>query len=202
MSEYASNSHRSREVKEEEEKKLTPVVRGNVKVKKEPISRKFADTFLADNMENVKSYVFNDVIVPAITDAIVDALTSGIGMLFKGNPSAGRRVNKSQGSRTNYTSYSREDSRQQRRTPTRDRHGYVDIIFDTRADAQEVMDCLDEVLDKYKVISIADFYELAGASDQSTYTDRNYGWYDLSGMVITRDRDGYRIKLPKPEALD
>lgn len=201
MADYASNSHKSKEA--DEKKELSSVVRGNVTVKKEPISRKFADTFLADNLQNVRSYVFNDVIVPAITDAIVDALTSGIGMLFKGNPTAGRNRNKPAGNRVNYSSYSRDESRSSnRRTQPRDRHGYADIIFDTRGDAQEVMDCLDEVLDKYKVISIADFYDLAGVPEESNYTDRNYGWYDLNGMVITRDRDGYRIKLPKPEVLD
>lgn len=206
---YKPNSHKYHEEQngeKEEKKELTPVVRGNVTVKKESVGKKMANTFLAESAENVGKYMLHDVVIPAIVDTVVDALTSGISMLFKGSPSTYRRHKDSNG-RTNYTSYSRTSSEASRSPKEafkydRDRYGTLDICFDSRGDAIEVRDCLIEVMDKYHVVSISDYYELARAGDQANYTDRKYGWYELGDLAISRDRDGYRIRLPKPEALD
>lgn len=203
---YKPNSHKSKE-DPKDEKKITPVVRGNVTVKKESVGHKFADTFLAETVQNTGKYMINEVVIPAIVDTIVDALTSGISMLFKGSPTSTRR--KSSNGRTNYSSFSRgggsssdrERDRDERRF-SRDRYGLLDIIFDTRGDALEVRDCLYEVMDKYHVVSVSDYYELSKAGDQATYTDRKNGWYELGDMQITRDRDGFRIKMPRVESLD
>ena len=187
-------------VEEEKKKDIKPVVKGPVKVKKEPLSRKFSDVFLADSVDNVKSYVVFDVIVPAIKNLIVDMTTNSIDMLVNGrsgSPSrSGRRGH------TSYSSYFRGDDRPSHRTANpRDRYSYNDIIFETRGDANEVLDIMMEVLDKYKVISIADYYELSNANVQEQYTDRSYGWFELDDAHIIRDRDGYRISLPRPESI-
>lgn len=192
---------RREELEEEKKKDIKPVVRGNVKVKKEPLSRKFSDVFLADSVDNVKSYVVFDVIVPAIKNLIVDMTTNSIDMLVNGRNGSPRH--RSGGNRTSYSSYFRGDDRpsRPRGMSPRDRYSYNDIIFETRGDANEVLDIMLEVLEKYKVISIADYYELAGATDQEQYTDRSYGWFDLDDAHIIRDRDGYRISLPRPESI-
>lgn len=205
---YKPNSHKYNEGHADEDKKeLKPVVQGNVIVKKESAGKKLANTFLAESASNVGKYTVHEVIVPAIIDTVVDALTSAISMLFKGSPGAYRGRRNSEG-KVNYTSYSRGGStglRERERGTLaydRDRYGMLDIIFDTRGDAIEVRDCLIEVMDKYKVVSVSDYYELSKAGDQINYTDRKYGWYDLGDLAISRDRDGFRIRMPKPEALD
>lgn len=196
---YKPNSNRYKESVEEEKKEIKKVTSGTVRRSEEPLRRKFADTFLGESLDNVKSYLINDVLIPAVKDTFVELIDNGTRMLAYGSPSAKRR---SSGSRTNYTNYSRISSKPEpidrRRRDVR--HGYDDIIFDNRADAMEVKDCLEEIMDKYKMVSIADFYELAG--EQGSYTDRNYGWYEFHDIAITRDRDGYRLVLPKPTALD
>lgn len=200
---YKSNSHKSRET---EEKKVESVVRGEVKVKKEPVSRKFSDVFLNDTVDNVKSYLIFDVLVPAIKDTIVELISNGASMLAYGNPSARRSTN-NHGAKSSYTTYYRGGSssssreRDDRRASVRrDRHSYDDVIFNNRGDAMEVKECIMEIIDNYHMVSIADYYELAGI--QGNYTDSNYGWYEIDDIPITRDRDGYRLKLPKPVAFD
>lgn len=202
---YASNSHKSKELinNEEEKKDIQKVVKGSIRKEEASVGRKFADTFLGESLNNVKLYLFDEVIIPAVKDMIVEFIGSGTNMLVYGSP-AKRRNN---GNRRDYGSYSRgtsysrgpsEPRGAERRT--RERHTYDDIIFENRGDALEVKDCLEEIMDKYHMVSIADFYELAG--EQGSYTDRNYGWYEFDDISITRDRDGYRIRLPKPVAFD
>lgn len=209
QTEYKSNSHKSRDAVDlpfdEDKKEIKKVTRGNVKVKKEPIKRKFADTFLSENADNVKTYLFWDVLVPAIKDTLDELVSNGAHMLIYGS-SGGPRRSKS-GSKTSYTSYyrgSNSNDREERRRPSREsRYGYDEIIFESRGDALEVKDCLEEILDKYHIVSIADFYELSGHGDESSYTDNKYGWYEFdNGLSITRDRDGYHLRLPKPVAFD
>lgn len=210
MEQYASNSHKSKEQTEEKQEIVInkPELQGQVKVKKEPLSRKFGDIFLADGVGSIKDYVIFEILVPAIKDTIVDVITNGTNMLFYNQPNARRtsRGGSRTESRTSYTSYYRDRDSRESRKPVRpaERHGFQDIIFDNRGDAQEVMECLLDVCDHYNLVSIATYYELAKVPELATYTDNDYGWYNLTtnDMAITRDRDGYRIKLPKPEPLN
>ena len=192
------------EKKEQQRVSKSPVVKGKVKIKKEPLSRKFGDVFLSDSIDNVKSYVIFDVIVPGIRDLLSSMITNGTDMLIYGHSrgNAARRGN----DRTNYSKISRGNnigrSNEVVRANPHTRYSYSEIIFDSRADAREVLDCMGDILDRFKMVSVADFYELAHAEECETYTDRKYGWFDISTAEIVRDRDGYRIILPKTELLD
>lgn len=204
MEEFKGNSNKSKE--QEEELKRTPVVKGNITVKKDSVGKKFSDVFLSDTIDNVKSYLVFDIVVPALKDLIVDMITNGTNMLINGNTyGAGNKKKKHNGDHTSYTSYYRGGSSRNdddRRQPRRDRYGLTEIGFDSRADAKEVMDMLLELLDNFKVVSVADYYEISNAGELETYLDRKYGWYELDNIQITRDRDGYKLKLPRPEPLD
>ena len=78
MEDYKPNSRRFREGKTEssadERKRVEKVVRGKVKSRKRNEIRKFADVFIPEDMENVKSYILMDVVVPAIKKAISDTI--------------------------------------------------------------------------------------------------------------------------------
>ena len=192
------------EEKKEERVEQRPVVKGKVKIKKEPLSRKFSDVFLSDSVENVKSYILFDVVIPGIRDLVSSMITNGTDMLIYGHSRGHRGGNRND--RENYTRFSRGSnvgrSESIVRGNPRDRYSYNDIIFDSRGDAREVLDCMGDVLDRFKMVSIADYYELAHAEECEKYTDRKYGWFSLDNAEIIRDRDGYRISLPRPELLD
>ena len=194
MEDYASNSHASREP-EKPEKKVEAVVTGEVKTKKKSRLRRFKDVFVAEDTENVKSYIFMDVIVPAIKKGIVDVVTNGIDMLLYGGRG---KVNKtSTASKVSYRSYYDSGRRPDRAIETtRNSFDYDDIVYPTRGDAEAVLSALEDIIDQYGVASVGDLYDLAGVST-TNYTINSYGWTNLRTAQVIRGRDGYLLKLPK-----
>lgn len=81
-----------------------------------------------------------------------------------------------------------------------DRSHIHHIVFDSREDAESVYDSMLTCLNNYGMVSVADYYDLAGQT--STYTDSRYGWFKLSGACVSRTRNGYEIRLPRPQKLN
>lgn len=86
MEEYKPNSHKSKEEQKNlvPEKRVEKVISGTVKSKKKSEMQKFADVFISEDVNNVKSYIVMDVLVPAIKKAISDIVTNGIDMILYG----------------------------------------------------------------------------------------------------------------------
>jgi hypothetical protein len=82
----------------------------------------------------------------------------------------------------------------------RAKHDFDEIVLDQRAEAEEVIDRLYDVVSRYEQATVADLYDLVGLS--STHTDHKWGWTDLRGSGVSRIRDGYLLDLPDPEPLD
>ena len=202
MEDYKPNSklYKEKMKKEASDKKVEKVVKGKVKVKKKS---KFADLFISEDANNVKDYIFLDVLVPAIKKAISDIVTDGIDIILYGGSGNGRK--RSSSGSISYTSYSRFSDRfsdRDRRDDRRSSIGYRfnDIIFDDRREAKEVLERLDELIDNYGKATVADFYDLVDIS--GNYTDNRYGWTSLRNADIVSVRDGWMIKLPKALVLD
>lgn len=195
MSEYKSNSHRSKEI-EREEKKVERVVKGQVKSKKK---NKFADTFISEDAASVKEYIIFDVLIPAAKNAISDMVTTGIQMMLYGEVRGG---SKSKGSKVSYSKYydDRRDRDYDRRSRTRSGYDYDEIILESRAEAEEVLNSMDDLLERYGLVSVADLYDLVGVT--GNYTDNKYGWTNLRHASVQRLRDGYLLKLPRAIPLD
>lgn len=197
MAEYKGNSHRSKEQNEVVEKKVEQIAKGKTKKKSEV--KKFADTFIAEDITSVKDYILMEVLLPAAKKAISDIVTNGIDMILYGET---RSKSKSRESRVSYTKYYDRDRDYDRPTRTRGRYGYDydDIILDTRKEAEEVLDRMDDLIDNYGMVSVADLYDLVGVS--GNYTDNKYGWTNLRNADVQRVRDGYLLKLPKALPFD
>lgn len=202
MEDFKPNSHKSKEVRKESkipEKKVEKVVSGNVKTKKKSDISKFADVFIAEDMDNVKSYIVSDVIIPTVKNTIADIVTNGLNMILFGETS--RSSKRSTTSKISYSSYynKRDDRRDHVRPQTRGGYFYDDVILDSRGDAEEVLTNLEELIDVYGTASVADLGELVGITGE--YTDNKYGWTDLRNASVERTRDGYRLKLPRAVPL-
>lgn len=199
MAEYKGNSHRSKEIDNKEERqKLQPIAQGKAKKKSEV--KKFADVFVAEDVTSVKDYILMEVLLPAAKKAISDIVTSGIDMLLYGE--AKSRNKDRNNSRVSYTKYYNDRERDyDRGARTRSRgYDYDDIILDTRREAEEVLDRMDDLIDTYGMVSVADLYDLVGIS--GNYTDNKYGWTNLRNADVQRVRDGYLLKLPKALPFD
>lgn len=182
-----------------ERPKINKVVTGNVKRSKNGGS-KLADVFISEDVSNVKNYILMDVIVPAIKKAISDVITNGIDMLLYG--SNGRtNANRSTASTISYNRYYGRDDHPRTSDPVQtSRYSYDTITLDTRGEAEEVLARMDEIIDTYKMVRVADFYDLVGVT--GNYTDNKYGWTNIRNAEVIRVRDGYRIKLPRALPID
>lgn len=220
MEEFPSNSHRflvneskTPEKVEPEPKKVEKVVEGKVVIRKKPLGTRMKEMFVGDDMRTVGQYLMLDVLMPAVKDTIADITSQGVErMLFGEVRSVNRRGPRSNSSNyTNYTNYSRYQTQAERR-PQRSRseltpraratHDFDQIILKTRGEAQEVIDRLFELVNKYDSATVADLYELVGVPGD--YTDDKWGWTDLRGAGATRlsRGSGYLLDLPRPELLE
>ena len=198
MENYPSNSHKARE--EVAEKKVEKVVSGKTSTKKKSGIRKLSDTFLSEDVSNVKSYIFSEVLLPAAKKLVSDIVTNGTNMLLYGEIK-NKKGNSSKVSYSRYYDDRRDRSRDYRSPVVRNNFDYDEIIFETRGDAEAVLDAMYDILNQYKVVSVAELYDLASITTHN-YTCNNYGWIDLRGSSVVRVRDGYILKLPRALAID
>ena len=119
MEEYKSNSHKSRRNQNDDipEKRVEKVVSGSVKSKKKNGLQKITNVFVPEDVDDVKSYIFEDIVVPAVKDIILDAVRAFLGV--SGNPRGGRSSTSSKISyRKYYDNRDRRDSGNVSRTRT------------------------------------------------------------------------------------
>ena len=138
MAEYRSNSDKSREKqinKPVPEKKIEKVVQGEVRSKKKSGLQKITDAFVPDDVANVKSYIIEDIVVPAAKEILLDSVKAILGINSKnGNkqPPA---------SRVSYRQYYNNDSRRNYSgggNRSRNSYDFDDIIIDNRGEAEEL----------------------------------------------------------------
>lgn len=204
MEEYPSNSFKSKELeaKKEREKK-DKVVTGIVR-KKKGVTSKLASIFLEEDIDNVGSYIVNDVLIPSAKKAVHDVLADSVDMLF-GNGT--RSKTSVPGSRVSYRSYY-NDKQDRRSVPQGPRkmatYEYNDIEFENRGDAENVLSCMEETISMYGIVSVADLYDFAGYP--GTPTDQKYGWDDLHTAYVYRkvgiSGGGYSIKFPRARPIE
>ena len=68
------------------------------------------------------------------------------------------------------------------------------IVFESKEEAEEVLESLDEIIDKFGMASELDLYNLIGI--ESPLSSEKYGWTDIRNANIIRVRDRYLLKLP------
>lgn len=195
-SSYPSNSDKSKERKE-----ITPVTKA--RVKRESTAKKVVGEIIREDAKSVGETVLWDVIIPTVKNLISDTVTRGIeSMLYGGDT----RPSRSRSGYSDYSGYSRPKDRRDRsseRRPSRSaRHAEPDrneIIFDTRSDANDVIDRMSDLIDQYGQVSLADLNALIGAS--SNFIDDNWGWTDMGSFNVRQVRDGFMLTHDEPQSL-
>lgn len=185
-----------KETQASEGKRAEKVIKGKAKVKKNEM-RKLTDVFISEDVSNVKSYILMDVMVPAVKKAIYDLIVGTLDMSLYGGRggSNGKRSTADKVSYRDYNSVSRRDERTYNSNRTASGYSYDDIIVDTRGEAESVLMRMDEIMEEYESVRVADLYDLVGVTGQ--YTDNNYGWTNIRNAEVVRVRDGYKIKMPR-----
>ena len=201
MENYKSNSDKAR-YERQSEKKVEAVITGTAKTRKKRETHKFADVFLAEDVSNIKSYVLMEVIIPTVKKAISDVVTTGVEMLLYGE--SDRSKKNGSRSKISYRNYYERDSERVRAGSISNKRSsldYDDILFDTRGDAEAVLDAMNDIISQYGTVSVSDLYDLARVPNDN-FTMNNYGWTNIGGASAVRIRDGYILKLPRAIPLN
>ena len=201
---YTPNSHKYKEeqkVTATEEKRIQKVVKRPAKTKKNEV-RKLADIFISEDVSSVKSYIFMDVLVPAIKKAIYDIVTNGIDMFLYGG--SGRNKSSSGGNKVSYRNYYDQKNSGVVRSSESNRvqtgFEYEDVVFPSRGDAESAKQQMKDIVSRYGLVTVNDLYEMAMLS--APYTSQKYGWMDVNNVEVMRVRDGYVLKLPRAVPID
>lgn len=193
LPEYPSNSHKSKEQREESSPapRVEKVIAGEVKTPKKSFFKKFISFFISDDVGDVKSHIIFNIVIPAIKHAISDS----VDVALLGENGRKKPTIKS------YTNYSGRyisddrDRRERERYNVRDAYEIDDIILDNYGDADLVLDALNDRIEQYGMATVADLYDALGVT--ANHTDYNYGWNSLRTAKIIRVRNGYMLSLPR-----
>jgi hypothetical protein len=207
MENFPPNSHKSREAPRTP--RVERVVSQTARRRRRPLGKQFRDTFFAGTARGAWQYMVFNVALPELRRGFVEAINAGVESLVMGERIRGRRppgapTQSPYGTMTAPTRYDqvrqRDEAYQIPRT-SRARHDFDDIVLNSRADAEEVLDQMYTALSQYEQVTVADLYELTGI--RSSHVDEKWGWKGLSGAGFDRIRGGggYVLRLPMPEFL-
>lgn len=198
------NSDKSREGATPAKKETNVIAKAKVS-KTSPI-KEALKTFFVNDLPDIANHLVVDVAIPAAKNAITDMVTQGIQQLLYG------AVDVNRGRSSTYTSYGSSS----RTTYTRGAPNNVryleprnavrqntlrvdDLIFDSKADATEVIEYLAETIERYGQVSVASLYSSVGI--QPKYTDERWGWTTLDAFELRSSRDGWIIVSESPEPI-
>lgn len=209
MPDYAGNSRAGKETGKTEQvkKKVERVVTTEVVVPKKSLGRKIKDLFIEADFKSVIRYVAADILIPSARDMIVKASTQGIERAIYGDDPRRRRPMygpMSNGPRVTYNNpINRTGQLAPPRSPvlgSRTRHATSDILLSSRAEAELVLERLNDLIDTYEVASLHDLHELVGLP--TNHVDNSWGWVFLGDTQIRQNRDGYLLDLPPAEPIN
>lgn len=189
MEDYASNSHKSKNELQPGPSSRKAIAKSSGLRKRSEFS-KFMNLFISKDARSIGEYVVKDVLVPSIKEGLkstVDFIfdTSDTGIRFSSPNSRYRNYNK-------ITERKSSES-------ARNVYDYEDPLFDSEESAVMVLEELDDVMDKNRVVSVMDLFVAAGQPCDYTYD--NYGWTDIRSAKIASFRGKWYIKMPKPMPL-
>lgn len=185
-------------------KDIHPVVSGAVPVKR-PATRRFLDSAFAESPKTVSAKIGRDILVPRLKAGIEEALNSLLsGVLWGGG---GRPMsNLVQGTvlragGINYNGVTNPTPAlvAAQQNQARASGSYQDLVVPSQQMAETLLANMYDLLNQYRVVAVADLYELAGITPQPSHN--SYGWTTLDGARISKTRDGYLLELPRPSLI-
>lgn len=209
---YPSNSNHGGKA-DKTEKNVQRVTSGDAVRRKKPLGRRITETFSQADIGMVWNFVVMDVVVPAAKDMLSEAVSQGIDqILFGGEPRFGGARRRAPGGGNSYTSYNRMSTGQlnygRRENPMppamsrrgRATHNFDEILIPSRAEAEEVIDRLFDLINRFELATVSDLYDLVGITPN--FQDQKWGWTNIQGANVVRTKGGYLLDLPRPEQIN
>lgn len=209
---YPGNSKKQRaeEAKSETARpEIKKIVTTSGTIRKASLGSRMRETFAGEGARETGTYVFFDVIIPAIKAMAFDTITQGADrILFGGRDVIRSGMANAPRTRTNYNQIStkaannypgrnfegggREISR-----AARNNHRFDEILLDSRGEAEMVLDTMQDLISRFQWVSVPEFYSMVDVTAE--FTDEKWGWTNISTAQIRPSRGKYVILLPSPE---
>lgn len=170
-------------------------------VPKESAGKRFIKMFLAEDVDDVGTYLVQDLIIPGIKDVFFNFMWA----LFWGDKRTGSRSDRISYDRIRSSSSRIRDIRSDRRDSKSERKEEFDInnlTHNSKTKLEEVKRELEIYLDMYpdKGVPLAYLKECFGMTGE--YTDEYIGWTNLEDVRIRPTSGGkWRLIVPTPERL-
>lgn len=203
---YPPNSYRKKS-EAGEEKKVERVTTAEPIRRKKGLGRRFKDIFFGGDPKATAAFIVHSVLIPAAKDMIVDAASEGVQKLVRGE-SYRRRGAPSHGPQ-GYVAYNRmgrgpsfPDTQPVRSMSprARARHDFDEIVLQSRAEAEEVIERMFDIVGRYDTATVSDLYDLVGI--RPSHVDHKWGWSDMRGAGVVRVRDGFLLELPDIQPME
>ena len=195
--------------KETPVKTITPVV--TAKVLPATGFKKFKAWLNGDAANSIFGRIVTDVVIPAGKEILSRTFDM---LVYKGEGRPNRRRDGAS-SRVSYdgcydrpysSSYYSNSSSASRRTPDYSSYmgraalEYDNIYVDTRTQAIDVLEQLEDLLTRFNIVTVADLYQVVNI--RGAHTANKYGWTDLSGANFVSTSQGYLLKFPRAMPID
>lgn len=205
---YPTNSFKSREPQNDLPQHKEMVAKGTRK--KETIFRKFVKEWipLPDTAETMEDFLVKDVAAPGLKNLLYSLATNALSFFLFHNADKGAAPKSNNGVgkisyREYYTSTNAAGTSNSSRSSISQGYLYPDTCYETRGDAEIVLETMRDVVEKYGIVTMADMFELSGLVTQPG--DFKFGWTkeDMPNASIERLRDGtYTIKMSRAKPID
>lgn len=209
---YPGNSKKERaeEAKSESARpEIKKIVKTSGTVRKASLGSRMRETFAGEGARETGTYVFFDVIIPAVKAMVFDTITQGADrILFGGRDVIRSGMANAPRTRTNYNQISTKAAnnypgrnfegggREISRT-ARTNHRFDEILLDSRGEAEMVLDTMQDLISRFQWVSVPEFYSMVDVTAE--FTDEKWGWTNISTAQIRPSRGKYVILLPSPE---
>lgn len=209
MEEFKGNSYASKNLEKqkesEERSRKNDIITTKVSVKKQSEISKLKKNFFAEDASMVGQHIVSEVIIPGFQRLVTDIVKNGIDWLIYG--SKGTRRNNGVNNVSYYKYYDHYGG-VNNGAPSIPISAYKkpsvfsvnDVIFDDRGEAEAVLLRMIECIERYGMVSVADYYDMIG--QKCAFTDQKYGWTNLANASVIRCQDGYSIHFPKVGPLE
>ncbi len=209
MEQYPSNTlkERNKQAQKKEKPDLKCVVSGKSKPVPQSLWSKVFVGIKPASGQTMKSFIFDEIVTPLIQRAVVEGVTGAINYLVKGDAYADRKATNSFGkSYINYNGISSGKSNangsQYVYSGKNSGMEIENVWFESRVDAQRVLDEMQNVISNYDILTVNGFYDIIGRTNIIDPSNEKFGWSDLRNAYITASRGGWVIHLPHPMPID
>lgn len=206
MAEYPSNTLKDRNKAPAKAKpEVKCVVSGKTKTVEATIWSKVFRGIKPTGGQTVKGFVVDEVVIPLLQRALVEGATGAINYLVRGDAYADRKGQNKTGSYISYNKISSGSLSEKYNNYSAPRNPGSDIDnvwFESRIDAQRVLDEMNNIIANYDILTVNAFYDLVGQTSSINQNGEKFGWSDLRNAYITASRGGWVIHLPRAMPVD